>query len=178
MKGSGFVQITTDPDSWIPKPYGSGSGFFSFSLSFFWQIALTSLSLRCFFLYRTHSNLPPLYVPVLWIRDILVRIRIRLFVPLSYGYGPGSCSFRRWLSRCFFCFLKVHLRPSSRIKSHKEVAKDKKSCVKKNLLNNGKIQIRIRTNNDGSWSWRPRNQCCGPGSGIRCLFDPWIWYPD
>jgi hypothetical protein len=21
------------------------------------------------------------------------------------------------------------------------------------------------------------NQCCGPGSGIRCLFDPWIWDP-
>jgi hypothetical protein len=38
--------------------------------------------------------------PVLWIRDILVRIRIRGSLPLNYGYGSGcgfgsgSCSFR------------------------------------------------------------------------------------
>ncbi len=25
--------------------------------------------------------------------------------------------------------------------------------------------------------WRS-SQCCGSGSGIRCLFDPWIWDPE
>ncbi len=32
---------------------------------------------------------------LLWIRDILVRIRIRESVQLTYG--SGSCSFRQWL---------------------------------------------------------------------------------
>ncbi len=35
---------------------------------------------------------------VLWVRDILVRIRIRGSVPLTYG--SGSCFFRLWLTRC------------------------------------------------------------------------------
>ncbi len=51
--------------------------------------------------------------PVLWIRDILVRIRT-----LSYRYGSGSCSFRQWLSRCH---QKISLLQSSKIKSHKEL---------------------------------------------------------
>jgi hypothetical protein len=42
--------------------------------------------------------------PMLWIRDILVQIRIRIrrCVPLIYGlgYGSGSCFFRRWWTRC------------------------------------------------------------------------------
>jgi hypothetical protein len=35
-------------------------------------------------------------------RDISVRIRIRGSVPLTYGsgFGPGSCFFRQWLTRC------------------------------------------------------------------------------
>ncbi len=36
---------------------------------------------------------------MLWIRDILVLIRIRGSVQLTYGSGSGSCSFRHWLSR-------------------------------------------------------------------------------
>ncbi len=38
----------------------------------------------------------------LWIRDILLRTRIRIrgSVPLTYGSGSGFCSFRQWLSRC------------------------------------------------------------------------------
>jgi hypothetical protein len=52
--------------------------------------------------------------PVLWIRDILVRVRIRGSVPLTYGYGSGF--FRQWLTRCqqkvsflAYYFFKVHL---------------------------------------------------------------------
>jgi hypothetical protein len=73
---------------------------------------------------------------VLWIRDILIRIRIRGSVPLTYGsrFGSGSCFFRQWLTRCnkksyffqsFFAyyFMKVHLHYTS-------VFKDKKSKKK------------------------------------------------
>ncbi len=68
---------------------------------------------------------------VLWTRDILVRIRIRVFMPLTNG--SGSCYFCHWPSRrqqkiIFFLqsfsacyFLKVHLHHFSKIKSHKEV---------------------------------------------------------
>ncbi len=56
--------------------------------------------------------------PVLRIRDILVRIRIRGSVPLTNGSGSGSCCFRQWPSRWrwklknilfAFYFLKLHL---------------------------------------------------------------------
>jgi hypothetical protein len=74
----------------------------------------------------------------------LVRIRILGSVPLTNGYGcgsgSGSFSFRQWPSRCqqkkkkflkFFMltysFLNIHLHHSSKIKSHKEITKQKKS---------------------------------------------------
>jgi hypothetical protein len=38
------------------------------------------------------------------------------------------------------------------------------------------LPIQIRQN-DGSYRIRIHNQCCGSGSGIRCLFDPWIRDP-
>ncbi len=75
---------------------------------------------------------------VLRIHDILVWIRIRGSMPLTYGSGSGcgsgSCSFRHWLSRCkqklfffksFFAyyFLKVHSHHFSKIKSQLEVTK-------------------------------------------------------
>ncbi len=65
-----------------------------------------------------------------WIRDILVRIRIRGSVTLTYG--SGSCFFRQWLTRCqqkiFFCsnfFLLITATcwRSSKIKSQEEVKK-------------------------------------------------------
>ncbi len=70
--------------------------------------------------------------PMLWIRDILIWIRIRWSVSLTYGPGSGSCSFRQWLARCqqkisffqsFFAynFLKVHLHQPSKIKNQKIV---------------------------------------------------------
>jgi hypothetical protein len=43
--------------------------------------------------------------PVLWIRDILVRIRIRGSVPRTSGSGSGSCLFRQW--QLAYHFLKV-----------------------------------------------------------------------
>ncbi len=57
---------------------------------------------------------------MLWIRDILVRIRIRGSVPLTRGSGFGSCSFCQWIPRCSFS--KVHLRQSSKIR-HIEVGR-------------------------------------------------------
>jgi hypothetical protein len=68
------------------------------------------------------------YQPVLRIRDILVRIRIRRFVPLTNGSGLGSCYFRQWPSRWrwsfFACyFLKLHLHHFLKIKSRKEITK-------------------------------------------------------
>jgi hypothetical protein len=99
-----------------------------------------------------------LYPPVLWIRVIFVRIWIRGFVPLTFGFGSGSCSgscsFRQGPSRCqqyFFCLLlfEGHLHKSLKIKkSHKDV-------TKLFLLDEG--SIRIRTINDGSGSGRSKN---------------------
>ncbi len=63
---------------------------------------------------------------------ILIRIRIRGYVPLSNGSGSVSCYFRQWPSRReptiyfnFFCllFFKLHLLSFSKIKSHKKVTK-------------------------------------------------------
>jgi hypothetical protein len=90
---------------------------------------LTTESLRVNSQLFTHKN------PVLWIHNILVRIRIRRSVLLTYrsgsGFRSGSCFFRQWLTRCQqffrffqpFCayyFLKVHLQ-SSKIKSRNKV---------------------------------------------------------
>jgi hypothetical protein len=67
------------------------------------------------------------FLAVLWIRDILVRIRISESAPLTYGSGSGSSSFStkafkmptKNKLRKFFAnyFLKVHVRQSSEIKS-------------------------------------------------------------
>jgi hypothetical protein len=87
-------------------------------------------------------------LPVLWIRDILVRIRIRGSGTSWYGSGsadpghfgtdpdPEPALFRQWLSKCQqkeWCFFKffayyflkvpVHLNLFSKIKSKKEVIK-------------------------------------------------------
>jgi hypothetical protein len=60
----------------------------------------------------------PYLGPVLWIPDILVRIRIRGSVPLTYG--SGSCSFRQGPSSFFaYYFLKEHLHHFLKIKSTK-----------------------------------------------------------
>ncbi len=40
-----------------------------------------------------------LCVPVLWIRDILVQIRIRESAPLTNRFGSGSCYIHPWPSR-------------------------------------------------------------------------------
>ncbi len=113
---------------------------------------------------------PTLLMIVLWIRDILVRVRIT-----DLGSASGSGSFRQGPSRykkkkkyffnSFFAyyFLKVTvlLHHSSKTKSHEDVTKQKKSrFFLLFLLNDGRIriQIRIRTNNDGSTrSGRPKN---------------------
>jgi hypothetical protein len=65
---------------------------------------------------------------VLWICDILVRIRIIGSIPLTFG--SGSCFFHQWLARCqlkiiyskFFAyiFLKVHSHRSSTTKNQKK----------------------------------------------------------
>jgi hypothetical protein len=51
---------------------------------------------------------------MLWIRDILVWIRIRGSVPLTNGSGSGS-----YYSSAYY-FMKVHLHHLSNIKSHKK----------------------------------------------------------
>ncbi len=93
-------------------------------------------------------------IPVLWIRGILVpvRIRIRHSVPLIYRYasGSGSCSFlllafkmqtkNKFFFQIFFAyyFLTLHLQ-----KSLKEVRKkQQKSKFSYYLLDDGRIRIR------------------------------------
>jgi hypothetical protein len=76
-----------------------------------------------------------MFWPVLRIRDILVRIRIRILIcgsmPLTNWSGSGSCSFRHWPSRyqqktnweksfsAYFC-LKAQLHNFSMIKVKKK----------------------------------------------------------
>jgi hypothetical protein len=69
---------------------------------------------------------------VLWIRDILVRIRIRRSVPPTYG--SGSCFFRQGLRRCqqkiyLFCSLLFEGTFTSvfKKKSQKEVTKNSRN---------------------------------------------------
>jgi hypothetical protein len=80
---------------------------------------------------------PLSYLPVFRIHDILVWIRIRGSMPLTYGsgsgsrYGSWSCYFHHLSSRCqqkttfnfffAFYFLKAHIHHFSKIKSPKEV---------------------------------------------------------
>ncbi len=75
---------------------------------------------------------------------ILVRIRIRGSIPLTYG--SGSCSFRQWRSRYQQVFLLTVLLFEGTFTS---VFKDKKSSHK---TEDRMINVRIRTNNDGSGS--------------------------
>jgi hypothetical protein len=98
--------------------------------------------------------------PVLWIRDILLRILIRESVPLTYGSGNRIRiqSFDQWLSRCqqkisflnkFFAsyILKLYLHYrvpwSSKIKRHKEeeVTKQQKSKFFLLFFLDGRIRI-------------------------------------
>ncbi len=69
-----------------------------------------------FFILAIHLS----FKPVLRIRDILVRIwiRIRGSVPMTTGSGSGSSYFRHWPSSAYY-FLKVHLHHFSKIKSPK-----------------------------------------------------------
>ncbi len=115
--------------------------------------------LSCCGCWHPHSYrgafLPPCFLsnscPVLRIRDILVRIRIRGSGPLTKGSGFGSCYFRQRSSRFqlknFFSyyFLKLHSHHfSNKIKSHKEVSKQKESRVFL-LFSLDDRRIRIRT---------------------------------
>jgi hypothetical protein len=80
-----------------------------------------------------HLSKKSLVAAMMWIRDILMRIRIRGSVLLTYGsrFGSGSCFFRQWLTRCnkkylfktcfAYYFMKVHEHQSSKIKIKKEV---------------------------------------------------------
>jgi hypothetical protein len=123
------------------------------------------------------------YITVMWISDILVRIRgcVALTYGSRFGSGSGSCFFRQQLIRCqqkiFFSpklfayyFLKVHLQQASKIKRQKEV----KNRIKQSkgfltfLLVDGRIQIRIRINTNRSG--RPKN--------IWILRDIWIHNTD
>jgi ABC-type uncharacterized transport system permease subunit len=84
---------------------------------------------------------------ILRIRDILVRIRICLFLQRL----TRCQQIMFFLSFSAFYFLKVHLHKSSKIKSQKEVKKMSKSRF---LLLFWFVdgRIRIRINNDGSGS--------------------------
>ncbi len=94
---------------------------------------------------------------MLWVRDILARIRILASVPLTYESGsPVPAYFvSRWhdaneknFSSKLLCPLKLHLHQSSKIKSKKKSQK---------IVSQGfsYFRIRIRTNNAGSGSGRP-----------------------
>ncbi len=99
---------------------------------------------------------------VLWIRDILVRIRIRGSVPLANGTGSWSCYFRPWPSRrrqnlsfSASYFLKAHLHNFSKIKSHKEdITKQEESRFFLLFLLDGSVPL---TNGFGSGSRRSKN---------------------
>jgi hypothetical protein len=58
-----------------------------------------------------------------------------------------------FLSFLDFYFLKVHLNQSSKIKSHNKPQNSRNQFFLTFLLDDG----RIRTNNDESGSWRPKN---------------------
>ncbi len=86
-----------------------------------------------------------MYKLALWIRDILVRIRIRGSVQLTYG--SGSFFFvSGWQhankNKFLFRFLLLITFEGTFTSFFKR---------------NGRMQIRFRTNNDGSGSERPRN---------------------
>ncbi len=88
------------------------------SLSCNLQFSLPSMHVvlcRCFIrLYKLfflnlqlYCSLPSILLAVFRIGDILVRIQVCGYVPLTNGYSTGSCSFCQWLSRrqkSFFFF--------------------------------------------------------------------------
>jgi hypothetical protein len=96
------------------------------------EVALTKCQVLFFFCiddlrkYNKHNSL-------LWIRDILVRIRIRGSVPLTFGSGscflssvadkmPTKNFFEVFLLITVYLF-NVHLHLSSKTKSQKEAKK-------------------------------------------------------
>ncbi len=95
---------------------------------------------------------------VLRIHEILVTIRIRIrgSIPLTNesGFGSGSggrillfssLTFKMSTKYYFYYFLKVHLHDFSKIKSHKEVTKQKESrFFLLFLLDDRRIRSRIR----------------------------------
>jgi hypothetical protein len=121
---------------------------------------------RCFF--GNSVNLIHCYYESV---TILVRIRIRGPVPLTYG--SGSCLVRQWLTRsqqkiCFFfqsdfayyvlfdgTFTSVFKGKTSIRSKNNAVVETKYFLTVLFLLVDGRI--RIRTNNDGSGSGRPKN---------------------
>jgi hypothetical protein len=78
------------------------------------------------------------FASVLWIRDILIGIRMRICGSVRLSYGSGS-----FLA---FYFLKVHLHQSSKIKSQKE------SQNRRNQSFSNYLCLIM----EGSGSWRPK----------------------
>ncbi len=83
----------------------------------------------CKLVYHVHKEV--FFYSVFRSRDILVRIRIRGSLPLTYGIQLrilffSSVTFKTSTKNKFFAyyFLKVHLHHYSKIKSHKEVKKE------------------------------------------------------
>ncbi len=76
----------------------------------------------------------------------------------------------------------VHLHHFSKIKSQKESDNSRNQdfsyyfCMMIEGSGSGAESGSIPLTS-GSGSRRPKNQCCGSGYGIRCLFDPWIRDP-
>ncbi len=102
---------------------------------------------------------------MLWIGDILVRIRIRGFVRLSYGSGFGSGSgssfFRHWLTRCeekkflFHIFLLIEgIFTSVFIDNNSKRSRHHSFSYFFCLLMEGSGSVQ---NNEGSGSGRPKN---------------------
>ncbi len=83
-------------------------------------------------------------------------------IPLTYGCGSGSCSFRQWLLRCqqiqvfYLLFFKVHFHQSSKIKVIKKSQNRRNQGFSYFLCMVMELG-RIRTNNDGSGSERLKN---------------------
>ncbi len=84
--------------------------------------------------------------------DIIVRIQISRSEPLTEGSGSKSCLFRQWLTSSLkkhifsnffvYYFLKVHLHPSSKIKSQRSHKKGEIKVFLIFLLAAGRIWIR------------------------------------
>ncbi len=78
-----------------------------------------------------------LFVAVLWIPDILVRIWTRGSVPLTYESGPGSYSFRQWLSRFQSSKIKGHMKSQIRIHITSSWCRNSSADITKSLRGDG-----------------------------------------